>query len=70
MVFAEDDLRCDIFALASIDYPVDLCWAMIVGRHFSGLFFLIHYWHCSGTLCLFCLKISESNSTYVSLMDF
>ena len=38
MVFSEDKLHCDIF-FSSIDYSVDLCWAMRVSRHFSGLFF-------------------------------
>ena len=41
---------------------------MRVGRHFSGLFFFIHCWHCFGTLCLWCLKILESDSSYVYSM--
>ena len=37
MVFAEDELYCDISS--SIVYSTDLCWAMQVGKHFLGFFF-------------------------------
>ena len=38
MVFAEDELHCDIF-FSSIVYLADLCSAMRVGRHVLGFSF-------------------------------
>ena len=69
MVFTYDKLHCDIFALVLF-----IQWIFVEPCKLANisliLFFFIHCWHYSRTLCLWCLKISESNSIYVSSMAF
>ena len=67
MVFTKDELHCDIFALVLI---IQRLLGHASWQTFLKYYFFIHCRCCSVTLCLLCLEILESNSTYVSSMDF
>ena len=69
MVFTEDELHCDIFALVWIIQRIFVgsCELTDISQ---ALFFhplLSLFWD---HLCLLCLEISESDSLYVSSMAF
>ena len=68
MVFTENELHCDIFALVFLFNRSLLGHAS--WHTFLRLILFIHCWHCSRTLCLWCLEISKSDSIYVSSMTF
>ena len=69
MVFAEDELHCDIFALVLIIQQI-FVGACELEDISQAYFFFIHCCHCFGTFCLWCLEILELDSTYISSMDF